>query len=40
MPVLAFAALVLGIIAAATAGDAWWLLAGVIGFVFLGVQPN
>lgn len=36
---LAFAALVLGI-AAATNGDAWWLLAGLIGFLFLGARPT
>jgi len=38
-PVLAFVALVLGIIAAATNGDAWWLLAGLFGFLFLAEKP-
>ena len=37
---LAFVALVLGIIAAATNGDAWWLLAGLIGFLFLAERQS
>ncbi|HVW41883.1 MAG TPA: hypothetical protein VHC18_11100 [Amycolatopsis sp.] len=39
-PLLAFVALVLGIVAAATNGDGWWLLAGVIGFLFLAERQT
>lgn len=34
-PVLAFAAILLGIVAAATNGDAWWFLAGIVASVLL-----
>lgn len=39
-PVLGFAAIVLGITAAASNGDAWWFLAGVIALVLLIERPN
>lgn len=38
-PVLAFAAVVLGIIAAAANGDAWWFLVGVVACVLLIEKP-
>jgi hypothetical protein len=34
-PVLALAAIVLGIVAAIANGDGWWFLAGVMGSLFL-----
>ncbi|GAB2974027.1 hypothetical protein LWP59_04385 [Amycolatopsis acidiphila] len=38
-PVLAFAAIVLGIVAAAANSDAWWFLAGLMALVFLIEKP-
>jgi hypothetical protein len=38
-PVMAFAAILLGIVAAAANGDAWWFLAGVVSFVLLIEKP-
>ncbi|NKQ57829.1 hypothetical protein HFP15_33710 [Amycolatopsis sp. K13G38] len=38
-PIFALVALVLGIVAAASNGDAWWLLAGLFGFIFLAEKP-
>ncbi|WP_236795759.1 hypothetical protein [Amycolatopsis sp. GM8] len=38
-PILAFAAILLGIVAAAANGDAWWFFAGVIAVVFLIEKP-
>ncbi|WP_160148921.1 hypothetical protein [Amycolatopsis alkalitolerans] len=38
-PILAFAAILLGIVAAAANADAWWFLAGVIALVFLIEKP-
>lgn len=38
-PVLAFAAILLGIVAAAANGDAWWFFAGVIALVLLIEKP-
>lgn len=38
-PVLGFAAIVLGIAAAASNGDAWWFLAGIVAFVLLIERP-
>lgn len=37
---LAFVALVLGIVAAAANGDGWWFFAGLIGFLFLAERPT
>ncbi|MTD54993.1 hypothetical protein [Amycolatopsis pithecellobii] len=38
-PIMAFAAILLGIIAAAANGDAWWFFAGAVALVFLIEQP-
>jgi hypothetical protein len=38
-PVLALAAILLGIVAAAANGDAWWFLAGVVASVMLIEKP-